>query len=153
MRTVRRCGVCNHRFFVTRPGDPTRGLFCSKECVGRSKTIQADARQKATAADLRTVLEANSVPEPNSGCWLWDGEAHDNGYGRFHLRGRRYYAHRVALSVSGIVLGDGDCALHRCDVPACVNPDHLFVGTRSDNTHDMWRKGRAAWKRRERIMP
>ncbi len=86
-------------------------------------------------------------PEPNTGCWLWTGSVNRNGYGEFQPGGRggaHVWAHRVALeSRTGQPLGDL-CALHRCDQPGCVNPDHLFAGTRGDNNHDARLKGRNA---------
>jgi hypothetical protein len=55
--------------------------------------------------------------------------------------------HRVSWEVHIGPIPDGMCILHRCDVPRCVNPDHLFVGTKADNTADMMMKGRNGFKR------
>jgi hypothetical protein len=71
-------------------------------------------------------------PEPNSGCWLFDSAPAPFGYGRFCFNKRVYRAHRLSYAI----------VLHRCDVPACVNPDHLRLGTQADNMADMKRKGR-----------
>jgi hypothetical protein len=87
---------------------------------------------------------ARSIPEPMSGCWLWMGGVQSKGYGLMNFRGRKWYAHRLALHLSGRDPGDL-CVLHRCDNPPCVNPDHLRIGTSADNTLDMIRKGRGLW--------
>lgn len=78
-------------------------------------------------------------------CWLWQGAKRNNGYG--HLsRGRRdegyVAAHRAAWEIKYGDVPDGLCVLHRCDVPACCNPAHLFLGTLADNSRDMISKGR-----------
>jgi len=84
------------------------------------------------------------MPEPNSGCWLWIGALDSNGYGRINLHGRNQTAHRVSWTIHRGSIPDGLCALHHCDTPACVNPDHLYLGTMKDNTRDMWVRNRAA---------
>lgn len=93
---------------------------------------------------LQQKLDANSIPEPNSGCTLWMGWDNGWGHGILYHQGRRMYAHRAAMVCAGIILKDGDCVCHRCDVPSCINPNHLFVGSQADNLRDMRGKGRAA---------
>lgn len=79
-----------------------------------------------------------------NGCRIWDGATSGNGYGSIWnpLLKRCVYAHRVAWeSVNGSIPA-GYSVLHRCDNPACVNPEHLFVGTQKDNIQDGIAKGR-----------
>ena len=86
------------------------------------------------------------IPEPNSGCWLWTGAIckGNAGYGQMRWKGKTQSAHRVSFEIhKGILPSDLDIC-HTCDVPSCVNPDHLFSGTRSENMVDCVRKGRFA---------
>ena len=93
---------------------------------------------------IAEILEANSIPEPNSGCWLWTGYTQDDGYGlvRHGTRGPGIRAHRLSLQIATGQSGDGLLACHRCDMPSCVNPSHLFWGSVRDNARDASAKGR-----------
>lgn len=80
---------------------------------------------------------------PFSGCWLWTASTTQRGYGCFALRRTKQEgAHRVSYRMHKGPIPDGLMVLHRCDVPPCVNPDHLFLGTCRDNAADMIAKGR-----------
>lgn len=86
-------------------------------------------------------MEKVAVPEDGSACWLWTGPKHEKGYGLFNFRGLKVRAHRFAAA--GFRMPETKLwACHRCDVPACVNPDHLFFARPIDNTLDMIQKGR-----------
>lgn len=79
----------------------------------------------------------------DSGCWLWTGSRNGKGYGLLSIDGRSYLAHRLSMLVFNQIDPGEFLVCHSCDEPRCVRPDHLFVGTASDNTADMTRKGRA----------
>ncbi len=93
-------------------------------------------------ATLETLLD-RTCPEPNSGCLLWTG-ATASGYGVAWHKGRVRKAHRLMWEVANGPIAQDVCVCHRCDTPACVNPAHLFLGTRRDNARDMCAKGRRA---------
>ena len=83
------------------------------------------------------------IAKDDHGCWLWMGYRNKDGYGKFQLAHRRNdLAHRVAWRFFRAEIPVGKYVLHRCDIPACVNPDHLFIGTQRENVLDMFRKGR-----------
>lgn len=78
-------------------------------------------------------------------CWLWTGYL-ELGYGRFRTgKGKRMNAHRFSYQLHKGSIPPGLLVCHKCDTPACVNPDHLFLGTPQANVDDMHRKNR--WKR------
>lgn len=87
-------------------------------------------------------LDKYSVPEPNTGCVLWMVGADKNGYGKIAFNSKDWRAHRLSYHLlKGPVLS-GDLVCHKCDTPACINPDHLFIGTPLSNMQDKVKKGR-----------
>jgi hypothetical protein len=89
-------------------------------------------------------LEDNSIPEPNTGCWLWLRGVSGGKY-KYPVWGQgeqRQQVSHMALECVGMQVPFGMDACHRCDVPLCVNPDHLFIGTRKLNMMDAQQKKR-----------
>lgn len=77
-------------------------------------------------------------------CWIWTAARAGPAYGVFGVSGRMVYAHRLSWELSNGPIPEAMSVLHRCDVPLCVNPSHLFIGTQADNLHDMYAKSRGA---------
>jgi hypothetical protein len=91
---------------------------------------------------LATRIRARSLVNAN-GCWLWQGDRSTrDGYGRMSANGRLQLVHRLSYTTFVGSVPAGLSVLHRCDVPACCNPEHLFAGTHADNMRDMLAKGR-----------
>jgi hypothetical protein len=96
---------------------------------------------------LADIIEANSIPEPNSGCLIWLGMVAGGKYGgkKYPVWGNkseRRQVTRLVLMAKGVDLKATDDACHSCDVTLCVNENHLFAGSRKDNMQDASRKGR-----------
>lgn len=77
-------------------------------------------------------------------CVLWEGKPGSDGYGKVKVNGRTWRAHRWVWTCEHGPIPKGMCVLHRCDIPMCVNLDHLFLGTPADNNRDRATKGRSA---------
>lgn len=109
----------------------------------RNKDPKTGRFVKSEKTDLER-FEEGFVPVTESGCWLWTTSLDSYGYGNFYsykykknIRASRYSLELYKNEVAGNLF-----ALHKCDIPACVNPDHLYIGTQVDNMQDRIKRNR-----------
>lgn len=108
---------------------------CKKLFVQMNRQIRGTLKERV----MGHVFKA-----PN-GCWLWVGGHSGRGYPRIDVNQKSEYAHRVSWMVHKGPIPEGMQVLHNCptgDNPMCVNPDHLFLGSHTENMRDMAQKGR-----------
>jgi hypothetical protein len=109
----------------------------------------ADSTRHLTFDEVHALLMARCIPEPNSGCLLWEGHVVQQKpgkrqlYGAIRLNGKMVKTHRVAWQAVHGPIPVGVHILHRCDVGLCCNPDHLFAGDNESNIADKIAKDRA----------
>ena len=84
-----------------------------------------------------------SLRKTKNGCWLWTLSVTSSGYGQMYVGRVAAPAHRMSWIVHNGPIPKGIFVCHKCDNPRCINPDHLFLGSHSDNMGDMTRKGRS----------
>lgn len=142
-RPSRECALCGIVFYKEKhESDQQWRLyrrFCSRSCYDCRKK-----RKSPPTIPWRERFDRHVMPEPNSGCYLWTATTNEKGYGRFNMDGRLESAHRVAWAAAFGPIPEGMQVLHKCDIPCCVNPAHLFLGTNDDNLADKIAKGRQA---------
>lgn len=86
-------------------------------------------------------------------CWEWTASKEKTGYGVFYLNSKKFSAHRASYYIFKGEIPTGLNVCHSCDNPACVNPDHLFLGTQLDNMRDMSNKGRHKYVKPNKDVP
>lgn len=114
-------------------------------------------RRSGPARHIRDVdwLRQRVAVDPATECWVWQGTTNHRGYGLYHHATddgiRTGVASRLALELKlGRPIGPHMNACHHCDNPPCVNLEHLFEGTTSENALDSYQKQRRPRMRGER---
>lgn len=131
------CG-CGEEAPLSRANVPSRGI------VKGQRLSYVKGHQRRRPFDQMWVEEDHGYA---SACRIWQGALDKKGYGiavRLREGERDQQPHRLAWTVAHGPIPEGLWVLHRCDVPCCVRPDHLFLGTNDDNVADMVAKGRQA---------
>jgi hypothetical protein len=129
------CPQCKREFGpadLKQPAMFKRQKWCGLPCYHASKKF---TREEAADAFWSKVDKGGA-----GGCWLYTGYRQKFGHGwtTYGL------AHRFSWELLVGPVPEGKFVLHKCDVPACVNPEHLYIGVRDDNARDMFQRGRSA---------
>src|SRR4051794_28758206 len=130
------CPTC-HR---SRQVFKSNGTICLS-CASQARAKKASSTACAATDELIERVLATAKVQPE-GCIEWPGGFDGRGYGRAQVGKQRRRAHRVVWERAVGPIPKGLCVLHRCDNPPCINPHHLWLGTKRDNTRDMMAKGR-----------
>lgn len=130
-----KCPQCGKDFKIEDSRPVTnKTLCCSQKCSHELRRIPEEVRF------WKRVVKSD-------GCWTWIGAKTNEGYGTFFVYKlqEKIIASRASWMIAHGDIPEGKLVCHHCDNPACVRPDHLFLGSYTDNMRDARRKGRVAF--------
>lgn len=146
--TNRKCSICgqvkNIDEFYKKRGYPDKRC---KQCVlARMKRFQAMPLEDLLDGENKNLILKRfwkhvDVKNKND-CWEWKSKKDKDGYGNMQFKNKTVRANRFIWTVLNGAIPEGMVVCHKCDNPKCLNPDHLFLGTISDNVIDALKKNR-----------
>ncbi len=144
----KRCDNCTKEFEY-RDSRRKNARFCSLSCLSKLTKIEQDAKRKLEWENetREQYLEAlskkfNKFVVKKDGCWDWNATKNKAGYGSMLHRHKLIKSHRASYMIYNGEIPPSTFVLHSCDNPSCSNPQHLFLGSNTDNMRDMAKKGR-----------
>lgn len=142
---IKICAHCGTSFGIGNRKKPNflKAKYCGQVCGHAAKLY---TKERAVSVYWTRVNKTES-------CWLWTGAKTSAGYGDVVFQRKHILAHRFSWALQNGEIPKGLLALHRCDTPLCVRPDHLFLGTDADNCADAMAKGRANRVTRAKLTP
>ncbi len=136
---AKNCLICE-KSFLTNQTEIKRnaGKFCGHSCSMKHRN------SLYPGSPIQVFFE--NITHDDNGCWIYR-RLQNTGYGSVSVKGKAIAAHRFSYRELVDAIPKGANVCHKCDIKACVNPEHLFLGTSSDNRQDMIRKGRGNFPR------
>lgn len=136
-----KCGNLFGRDSCKSVADYKMKKYCCKRCFFDNNSGKNNYAYKSTKDRILGNIKVNK-----NGCWIWSGSFRSKGkhgwYGGLKIGGRSVLAHRASYMTFNGDIPKGFLVCHKCDNTKCVNPEHLFLGTQSDNMKDMMCKNR-----------
>lgn len=128
------CKICGNQY-ISKDYREGRSKYCSRSCNGKSGEFWSIATKDQKINRLKKFFE-KYVIKNQEGCWGWKGTLLD-GRGRLYFKKKALQAHRASWMIHKGDIPDGMYVCHKCDNGICANPEHLFLGTPSDNICDL----------------
>lgn len=129
---------------LTFDGPTVRSLIAERgrECDRRRQCRIPPGSNVLSREHMIERLTFGLDEAPECGCWLWKRACFRFGHGQINVLGRKLYAHRLAYTLAHGEISPGMWVLHSCDVPGCIRPDHLHLGTAVENNRETVERGR-----------
>ncbi len=138
------CHFCNKIYSITKRDYLVKGnklhlktFYCSMVC--RKAFVQRECKANNIERFMSKLIKEKG---PEGDCWEWQGYLDSDGYGQFYTPTKTYNAHRYSYELFVKRVPEGLVVRHKCDYPACVNPNHLEAGTQKDNMQDCSKRRR-----------
>jgi len=141
MHNLLKCILCSKEYYAqlcdVKKG---RSKYCSRKCLGKSGEFWSKATWEEKIKRLKYYFDKHVIKK--EGCWEWSGSLLC-GRGQLSFNKKIIQAHRASWMIHFGEIPKGILVCHTCDNIICTNPEHLFLGTPSQNTIDMVIKGRS----------